>query len=292
LTELEAVNDPTLSAQSFQAVLPSSTSIGEFWPESQQIIALPHELQKTVSSHVGAIYVVFNLLLSLANAGHWRRGKSTTFVAYDHHQPWILDTCLALWKHFERWTITPVKRPLQDETVALYIQLLEAVALPTEQLADCPPGAQKAAQTLLAGLSGLLNDTSLSNTNQLRLASVLIRLQSSVNGLSNAGAGNGRGRRNPTLTVVETLEANIARICRDADRFLTLSKDLQVSASRSLLSLVLTMVSQRYASGLRLVHGRRRLPMHVTRYAKMPPRASRIINCLKRPVQYSRAFGC
>ena len=230
--------------------------------------------------------MAFNLLVSLVNAGQWMRGQPMTSVAHDQHQPWILDTCLALWRHLQRWTMTPNKRPLQDENAAVFMQLLDTVALPRKQLGDRSPIAQKAAQILLIGLSGLLRESSLSVPNQLQLASALVRLLSSVFELANAGPGNDRGRTSPTLIIAQTLEVDIAKICRDADRFSTLSKDLQARTSGALETYVLTMASQRCAFGLRLVYGRRRLPMHVRHYVTMSPRASQTLSCLKRQAQY------
>ncbi|KAL5118061.1 serine/threonine-protein kinase M1 [Pleosporales sp. CAS-2024a] len=67
IAKLEAVRDPSTSSlqASFGIILPSAGSIAGFWPQSQQSVALPHELQKTVSSQLGAIYIAFNLLFSL-----------------------------------------------------------------------------------------------------------------------------------------------------------------------------------------------------------------------------------
>lgn len=228
MVELETVNDPTVPAQSFQLMLPTASCIATFWPASQQCVALPHELQKPIPSKIGAIYVGFSLLLVMINAAHWHQGKRKTPTNIGHRLPWILDSCSELWKHLGRWTLNTDKRPLQDETVDLYMQLLEIATFPQEEPQGFCSFSQKRTQGLLSALSGLLDMSSLSEGNQIRLASMLVRLQRALNDLPKPAIDITQRHNDPTLVVTEELGAAIAQVCRNAEKFSGLQRDLQV----------------------------------------------------------------
>src|SRR5437764_910988 len=87
LAGLDAVNEPTSSSPppSFNVALPSSSSISEFWPESQHFVALPHDLQRNITSQVGSIHIGFSLLLALVNFIQPRQKVYTTSIALIHH---------------------------------------------------------------------------------------------------------------------------------------------------------------------------------------------------------------
>jgi serine/threonine-protein kinase ATR len=229
VAQLKSVSDPSTPLnQPFQVILPSSSSIGEYWPESQQIVALPHELQKTVSSQTGAIYVGFNLLLSLVNGALPPEGQCTEFASFEHHQPWILDTCFVLWQHFRRWTTGPNKQSFHDETITSYLQVLEVIIVSTKLSEDRPSGSTKLAQSLVRGLSNLLEKPNLPVLNQLQLASLLIRLRAASNDIPNLTSTPVRRSVNSLFIVANYLEANIARFCHAGEKFSGLQKDLQV----------------------------------------------------------------
>ena len=280
VAELEAVSDLTASPnQPFQVVLPSSSSIAEFWPSSQQFVALPHELQRTISSHLGAIYIGFNILLSLVKRTHQQQENDSGLAVYERYEPWILDMCLKLWQHFRRWTTGADRRSFQDETVSSFLDLLEAIALRSDSIKGRVMGSAKAAQCLVRGLSNLLEKPNLSVANQVRLASLLVRLQSTLHASSKITPATARRRVNSAATIKDDLEASIAWTCQDAEKFSTLHKDLQVRlVGSSLYNKKLITSSRHYVCGLHQGHGLLRLRMRAMSFARMRLAASRILS--------------
>jgi serine/threonine-protein kinase ATR len=229
VAELEAVSDLNAPLnRSFQAVLPSSGSISEFWPESQHSVALSHELQKTISSQTGVIYVAYNLLFSMVRGAHGSQVQGTETAAFEHQQPWILDTCHALWKHFQRWTTGSGKRLFHDEAVGSYLQVLAAIAVSMKVSRNPPSGSAKAAQSLVRGVSSLLEKTNLSAVNQVQLAALLVHLRAALGEVAQTTPARIHQRANSSFTIVESLETNVARLCHDADKFSGLERDLKV----------------------------------------------------------------
>jgi serine/threonine-protein kinase ATR len=236
LVELESVNDPSSTlAPSFSVTLPSSRNVGEFWPESQQTVALPHDLQQVVTSQLGAVYVGFSLLQACVNALSTKKGKIAGFAALEHHQPWLQDSVCALWKHFRRWTTSSEKRPIHDEITTLYLDLLETAFFPTAAAEDGLPNSLKSGQALTSSLDELLENSSassMSETNQIRLASMFARLCSVLKTLS-AQPSISRRRLDATKTVMlNDTEAAVARACQNVEQFSQLHKDLQVRVRR------------------------------------------------------------
>jgi serine/threonine-protein kinase ATR len=231
VAELKSVSDPSvLQAQPFGIVLPSPGSIAEFWPESQQFVALPHELQRTISSHVGAIYIGLNLLLCSANGVRQQKTRCAGSATFDHHQPFILDTCNALWQHFRRWTTGSDKQSFYDETVNMFLEVLVAVAVPAVMSKDHPSGSSKGAHTLVQILSSLLEKLNLSAVTQSRLASLLIRLRNIVDGHDEPHSTSDPQRPKLSSIVLADLEVGVGSLCHDAEKFLSLQRDLQVCA--------------------------------------------------------------
>jgi serine/threonine-protein kinase ATR len=217
----------------FHVTLPSTGSIGQVWPESQQFVALPHGLQKIVSSQTGAIYIGFVLLSSLINGTRQHKDHCTSSATFEQLQPWILDTCLALWQHFKQWTTGSDKRPFHDETMSAYLDVLREVALPIRGSGYGVSGSIKCSQGLVRGLSSLLEKPNLSILNQLQLATMLVRLRAIVNNMSDTASTAGRRRDTSTPVIVADLETSIAQLCHDRERFCDLVKDLQVDVTLS-----------------------------------------------------------
>jgi serine/threonine-protein kinase ATR len=215
-------------SQSFQVTLPSPSTIGEFWPESQQFVALPHELQRAISSQVAAIYIGFVLLSSLVSGTRQRKGHYTGSAAFEHLQLWIVDTCLVLWQHFKRWTTGSDKRLFHDETLSVYLDVLQAVALPIGGSDYWLSVSAKSVQGLVRGLSSVLEKPNVSILNQLHLATLLVRLRSMFNDMPDTASTSGRRRSKPSSVIVDGLEASVALLCHDREGFCDLQKDLQV----------------------------------------------------------------
>ncbi|KAH4967839.1 hypothetical protein HBI26_107510 [Parastagonospora nodorum] len=228
IAELEAVRDPsTPLIQSFRVTIPSPSCIGAFWPESQQFVAIPHELQRTVSSQIAAIYIGFSLLLALIGGSKLQKGQCTDFSASENHQPWVLDTFLVLWQHFRRWTTGSEKGSLQDWTVGLYLEVLQTVLGPTKDSGRRVSRSAKSAQSLIRGLASLLEKPNLSAPNQLKLALLLVRLRAVVSDLSTPAFASSRRRVNSSVVIIDDLETSIAQLCHDTEKLSSLQRVLQ-----------------------------------------------------------------
>jgi serine/threonine-protein kinase ATR len=209
-------------------LLPSSNSISEFWPESQQFVALPHDLQRAITSQLGATHTGFNLLLALVTVVQSKDGRCAN---REHHLPWIFDSLQALWEHFRRWSTSPEKRPFDDENTSLYLQLLESALFPTVSTPNHSSNPLKAAQVLTGSLAELLQNlvtSPVSESNQIRLATTFARLRRDLKvPLTNALVLSHRqdGARTVILNDVETI---VAEFCQDTDNFSSLHRDLQV----------------------------------------------------------------
>jgi serine/threonine-protein kinase ATR len=198
------------------------------------------------------------VLLAFVHGARQQQGHGTGSTTFDHHQPWILDTCLTLWRHFQRWTVGSDKPPFREEILSSYLQLLDAVVVPTGSSSDGLSVSTKAAQTLIRGLSNVLEKPGLSSLNQMQLASSLIRLQSTLTSLSGTPSVSRRRRFDPTCTMVDELAARIAHLCHDAEKFSGFQKDLQV---RTRISVIfrhcnLKTFSQHYVCGQHRARGR------------------------------------
>ena len=236
MAELESVNDPAASSDlRFYTALPSSSNIVEFWPECQHFVALPHDLQRIVTSQVAAIHIGFNLIFALVNSTQLKRGTSTGPAAFENHQPWVLDSMLTMWQHFKRWTTGPNKHPLYDDIIALYLRLLEAIAFPKADPGDCFSNSPKATQALASSLSAFLEGSQisrLSEYNQIRLAACFTRLRGILSP-SPSEASDFRCRQDIARTVtLKTLETSIARLCQQVEPFSCFHKDLQVRVAK------------------------------------------------------------
>lgn len=232
LTELDLASSPTMLLDpSFRVTLPSSGSIAELWPESQHIVALTHNLQKTITSPIIAIHVGFNLLFAFVKAHDRDRGQRSGSAASDHLSSWILDTCLALWQHFIRWTTSNNKGVIEDGTLTLYLRLLGLVVLPTTASEDGFSTSTKAALSLVTSLTYLIEEASvslLSDMNQIQLALLFIRLRNTLNGVLVLDAVTKRRQETWTSIVLEGIETSVNKVCQNAERISEFHKDLQV----------------------------------------------------------------
>lgn len=193
-------------------------------------------MQRTVTSQLGAIYISLNVLLALVSGTQHQRNQQTGSAAYEHHEPWILDTCLALWQDFKRWTTGAEKRPFHDEAVSSFLRVVEALVLPSGTTTAQSLTFPKAAQGLVHSLLGILNRSDLSAASQMQLASLIIRLRSAQEKSIASHPTTGRRRTNPILFITDGLESGIAVVCQDQGKFAALHKDLQVCFPRSLVN--------------------------------------------------------
>ncbi|KAH9872041.1 hypothetical protein J1614_006301 [Plenodomus biglobosus] len=237
LVELNCLDDtPSLRRQKFYIPLPSSSTISEFWTESQQFVALPHDLQAVLASPLVAIYVGLRLLLAIVSATCSENRKQAGPASFEHEVLWAMDSTIILWQSFNRRTTASDKQSLRDEIVMLYLQLIEALTVSAAGPENYFSNSPKAAQALVKSLTSFIEQDSfltVSESNQLQLASLFTRLRSSLLSLSSCTSVlQGRQVKNRPKTL-EVLETSIARFCQSTELFSAVHKDLQVGLKDS-----------------------------------------------------------
>ncbi len=215
----------------FRATVPSTSSLNDFWPESKQLIAVPHNLQRTISAPISAIYIGINILLALCTVSN----QTSRNAIYEQQTMWALDICDELWYYFRRWTTGPTKPPLYDETMTIYMQLLEALAIPNNVHRDCALSLRKATLMTIGSVACLVESLaipSMSECNQLQLALMVTRLYYSTQTEVSRGSLLDR-RRQPVRTFdTDALKQSAKRICENSELLSGLQKDLQVCDTR------------------------------------------------------------
>lgn len=239
----------------FQLSLPSSGIISDFWAESQQFVALPHDLQRTIPSRLGAIFIGLNLLHPLVVALKQHSKTQSSPINCAQHLPWITDSILALWKHYRRWSVSGDRRALQDGIITTYLQLVDAVFAQSEQPFT---SFTKAKHAMIDELCGLLQSPDLSPVVQSQLASTLINLRVEWKHSSHTFPGKD-GTQNDTTdhSFWGTFEKSMDLACQQDEVLTKLQRDLQVSLLMFGSFMSLTVIRSACVSGHRLACGRR-----------------------------------
>ncbi|KAF9697303.1 hypothetical protein EKO04_004887 [Ascochyta lentis] len=231
--ELKAANDPVISRSTpFRAAIPSSSSLNEFWPESKRFVAVPHDLQRSITSPTSAVYVGLNLLMALCASTRPTTRKHTGCALFEQIYPWILDTCEELWHYFKRWTTDSDKRPLYNEIVASYMQLVDTLAIPSSEPRSRFSSSIKAVSTSISSVSRLIENlatSSLSDDNQIQLARMLTRLCHVTYVETAQGSVLDRRRHSSHALDIGLLKQTAGRICENTEVFSDLQKDLQLA---------------------------------------------------------------
>ena len=229
------INDPTSSCNaSLQAAVPSSVSLNEFWPESQNLVALPHDLQRKINTPLCAIHVSFSLLLALISASKSNETKGTGFGTLQQLHTWVLDSCATLWRFFCRWNLGTDKSSPADDIVGLYLQVLEGISRSLTTLRSHFSSSTKTALALADGLCGMIEDLSvlpLSDINQVHFATVLVRLRGAVVSAPKDVDVLSRRQNTSRLIVLDILEPSVTNLCQNMEEFTALQRDLKVRAT-------------------------------------------------------------
>ncbi|KAF2280300.1 protein kinase rad3 [Westerdykella ornata] len=222
---------PTLSPQC-HIVLPPLTNVSDLWPESQSVIALPQGCQITLTSRSKAILVGLMLVQSLLDYSEARHeGQRTTVAPFlDNYLPWILDSCLTLWRCFR------LGRPVERNTVynaieTNFMDVLGTATLPCIRSRDSPYSL-KAAIALSTNLADLIQSCTKSGfpvPNQTRLASLVVRLREAIENLDGGSGGTTDRRRDIKNLITDTMAPVILGTCENEERFASLEKDLQLA---------------------------------------------------------------
>jgi serine/threonine-protein kinase ATR len=223
----EAVEVPLAS---LSVSVPSASSITEFWPDMQQLVAVSQDLQKTITKPAQAAYLGFRLLQALIEiciAPFEQPGCDQT---YAHLHLWALSNCKSLWRNFRRWSSAADTDPIQNGVQAMYMEQLTLLAFPMPKADDDPKNSTKASLIFSWGLQDLLHDcsTSMPESNQVRLATILARLRRV---LVETGRPEDPHWDSPVHVVIDYMEPAILSYCQDTDKITSLHRDLQVCTS-------------------------------------------------------------
>lgn len=225
-------------------------------------------------------------MLALVSGTQQQQNQRTGSASYEHHEAWFLDTCLRLWQDFRRWTTGADKRSFHDETMSLFLRVLEASVLPLGTTKSLPPASSKTAQSLVRCLLGILDRPDLSTANQVQFASLAIRLRSAREEPIAMTSFTGRRRTDSITLIADDFEGGISVVCQDEAKFGALHKDLQVCLTRPYISNgILTDGSQRYVCGQLQVRGLWQLRKRARSSVSMSLRASPIPSFLTKPNQ-------
>lgn len=225
---MKAINDSvSMRPKTCRIMVPSISSINDFWSESKQLIAVPHNLQRSISSPTSAIHIGFNLLAGLCDPINQ---KSRTRM-FEQQCPWVLDTCEELWSYFCRWSTASEKRPLHDETIALYMRILNSLTTSGSGSVDRFSPSTKAITTSVNSVARLIEGLAASpmlHSNQDQLALMVTRMYHTAR-TEPCHKTVLDQRRQPCETLdTEALEQNATRISKNTEVFSGLQKDLQV----------------------------------------------------------------
>jgi serine/threonine-protein kinase ATR len=231
------INNPTISCNaSLQAVLPSPASLNKFWPQSQNLVALPHSLQRTIETPLGAIHVSLSLLFALFSSSKTSEAKDVGFVTLQQLHTWVLDSCSMLWRFFCRWNTSMNRSPLADDIVGSYLQVLEGISCSLTNPRNHFSSSTKTAFVLADGIYGLIEVlpiSPLSDVNQLRFATILVRLRGTVIFAPQDVGASSRRLDTSRSMILDILEPSVINLCQNVGIFATLHKDLKVCANHS-----------------------------------------------------------
>ncbi|KAF2115782.1 hypothetical protein BDV96DRAFT_599348 [Lophiotrema nucula] len=230
MTSLGADEDSAPVIGPFKTTLPSSGSISDFWPESQQHVALPQSLQRTVSSRQQAFLASFHLLLVILDYSEPSDRKVSLPVSGADHLPWVLENCLSLYHGFRQWSSRFARGKLQDEVEALYMQVLEKLCIPRFSSDTKFSRSPKIVLSISSGVSELVklcSSTPFSQPNQIRLAILLTRLRSSLQSPDDQNADSHAHDAGLKDIITENMEPAIVQMCQDVTKLKSLDKNLQ-----------------------------------------------------------------
>ncbi|KAF2178853.1 hypothetical protein K469DRAFT_598368 [Zopfia rhizophila CBS 207.26] len=221
-----------IAGSPFKVILPPSSSISSFWPDSEQFVALPQGSQRTIILQPQAILIAFHALeviLSAANSSDKYR-----FVPSigENHSLWAMDNCRSLWENYRQWSGHVDRSQLHDRIQTAFMQVLDIIYLSSSISADFFMPSAKAALFLSTSLSDLVVSCSTSpysESNQFRLASLLTRLRGLLGQSQREFDAPGRHSRDMRSLVIDNLEPNILRVCRNVTLLSNLVEDLQLA---------------------------------------------------------------
>jgi serine/threonine-protein kinase ATR len=220
---IERLSDPA-----FKVYLPPSSSISIFWPECQQLVALPQGSQRIVTSRQHATLVALALMQVLLEADIAPHDLSFS----DKHLPFIVDSFTALFRDFQQWKTALERTKFQEHAEEAFISLLASILnLSQASIRHCGIPSTKIALFLSCSLSHLLVQCCVapfSEHSQTQLALLLSQVGLKSFSTSTCGSKARIGARSFESLVMDSLEPTISRICQDTVMFSGLHKDLQV----------------------------------------------------------------
>ena len=238
----EEVLETTLPPVTF--TLPSASTITEFWPDIQHLVAVPQDLQRTIETPVQAVYVGFRLNQAILEGCITVNSLPRSLNTYEHLRPWALDACTSLWQSHCKWTNFEETSPIQNDVQAVYLEQLKLLALPDPNAEEDLANSQKATLAITSGLLDVLHMVSTSpmpEANQISLATLLAHLRRALAKTQEPDRLElSRRWRALEHMISDTLEPEIVACCRDVSKLSSLHRDLQVCQPHTFVNACLT----------------------------------------------------
>jgi len=219
------------SVPTVDITIPSASSITEFWPDIQHLVAVPQDLQRTITVPVRAIYVGFRLSQALLESCLTPDRRPNSLDNHEHLRPWALDVCRSLWESLRRWSTSADSNSIQGVLQAMYMEQLNSLAFPNPNAPDDFANSPKAALAIISGLLDMLqlsSTSAISEPNQIYLATLLARLRRVLVEASDSDLSENRRWRTLVHLIANSMEPDIVACCRNVAKLTSLHLDLQV----------------------------------------------------------------
>lgn len=247
-------------------VVPPLSSVGEMWPESRSLVALPRGCQITVTSRQQALLTGLYLIQGLLGSPN-SEADTESPQRLDKYFLWSLDRCSTFWRKSLLANGHREKGPQDEAVCAKYMELLDLTAL---SIIDRTPGAShrlKLAIMLSTGLSDLTQRCSISPfsvPNQVRLAKLLAKLSGTLQKMTDREDDENTAIRHLKNTITDTLAPVLMDTCLNTEKLAHLHRDLQVCICLILNCLLADRSSLPCVSGHHLAAGQpRSLPCRI-----------------------------
>ncbi|KAF2747396.1 hypothetical protein M011DRAFT_458655 [Sporormia fimetaria CBS 119925] len=211
--------------------LPPLGNLGDFWPESKNVVALPHGCQITVKSRHRAVLIGISIIVALCEYENDPGQRGSSCIPLGQGLTWALGSLSCLWRASKK--ANHERSSVSDAVEAGFIRVLTTIVLPaavqTESL-----DYRKVAVVLSTQLVDLLQSccaSPLASANQIQLALLLIRLRGAIEELDNLEGPIIAHHRELKNLLTDSMAPAILSICQVAEKLTKLDLDLQLALS-------------------------------------------------------------
>ncbi|KAF2843387.1 hypothetical protein M501DRAFT_994296 [Patellaria atrata CBS 101060] len=205
----------------FRAPFPPPGAISKFWPETEHLVAIPHDCQITIKSVTQAMSIAITLTQSIINLDGSE--NQTNFLKFSNGNisAWVVDCISSLWMAFKSQCSEDKVSDVINNLLLQFLQIVKTFCFPDIRLASDYRSSNVHSVLLVEVIADMLEISSVSTpppSFQLELARSLLILRKY------------HKLKTPYIhsLVDERVVPVISDICMDSARFDILSKDLQI----------------------------------------------------------------